>query len=158
MRKLTLCLMLSAAAYVAIAPSKCGAEKATMFPEELRASATTILTGKIAQIYSSVSTSTDTEVTHFVAEVQVERVEKGKHAAPLAYVRFYRIRDLGKGSPPPGDHGHYPTPKNSDAVRVFVTAGKDGGFDVLLPNGFESREARTSRDSARNSSTRDINH
>jgi hypothetical protein len=140
MRKLTLCLLSSAAAYVAIAPSKCVAEKAQMFPEELRASATTILTGKIAQIYSVVTTSKDTEVTSFVAEVQVDRVEKGKYAAPLAYVRFYRIRDVGNGSPPPGDHGHNPTPKIGEAVRVFVATGKDGGFDVLLPNGFEARE------------------
>src|SRR6476619_6277805 len=98
MRKLTLCILSISATYVAIAPSKCMAEKARMFPEELRASATVILTGKIAQIYSVVTTSKDTEVTNFVAEVQVERVEKGKYTVPLAYVRFYRIRDVGKDS------------------------------------------------------------
>ncbi len=140
MRKLILCLLSIAATYVAIAPSKCIAEKARMFPEGLRTSATVILTGKIAQIYSVVTTSKDKEVTNFVAEVQVERVEKGKYTAPLAYARFYRVRDVGKGPFPPGDHGHNPTPKIGEAVRVFVTAGRDGGFDVLLPNGFESRE------------------
>jgi len=146
MRKPFLCFLSIGVAYLVNAPGKCVAEKAPLFPAELRDSATTILTGKVAQIYSSVSTSTDIEVTHFVAEVQVERVEKGKYAAPLAYVRYYRIRDVGKGSPPPGDHGHYPAPKTGEAVRVFVTAGKDGGFDVLLPNGFESRAKPTKKE------------
>jgi hypothetical protein len=96
-----------------------------------------VIVGKVLRIYSNVDRSTPPwEVTQNVAEVRVQKVEKGEFKAPLAYVRF-ETRQVMKGHQPmPGDTGHYGIPKPGETTRVYVTTHEDGGLNVLAPNGF----------------------
>lgn len=95
-----------------------------------------IFTGKVVRIYSTVDRSNSAkENTYSVAEISLTRVEKGKHAGTLAYVRFFTQRPAGSQAPP-GGSGHRGIPKEGETTRVFVTVAEDGGYDVLPPNGF----------------------
>jgi hypothetical protein len=145
MRKHIVWLVSLALVIATFAPGMCIAEKAPLFPEELRNSATEIFTGEIARVYSFVSASGDWEVTHSVAEIHVKRVEKGKHDAPLAYVRFHRNGYIGSAPPTPHDSGHSPVPKPGQLTRVYVARAKDGGFDAVWPNGFEFQASQAKK-------------
>jgi hypothetical protein len=112
------------------------AEVQDMRPENLRAIASHVFNGKLARIYSSVEQSAEWETIQSVAELQLARVEKGSYAGRLVYVRFWRRRFIGKGPPPDGAYGHRQVPVVGSVVRVFVTEGEDGGYDVVSPNGF----------------------
>jgi hypothetical protein len=107
-----------------------------MRPEQLKIAASHIFNGKLARIYTTPTQSAEWETIRSVAEVQLTRVEKGTFAGRLVYVRFWRKRFTGKGPPPPGAYGHRQVPALGSSVRVFVTEGDDGGYDVLPPNGF----------------------
>jgi hypothetical protein len=99
--------------------------------------ATHVFSGKVKRVYSSVEKeSADWEVTYSVAEIQVKRVEKGEYKLPLAYLRFWHKRHIGKGQSPVGAFGHRGIPKAGTTTRVFVVMAEDGGFDVVPPNGF----------------------
>jgi hypothetical protein len=112
------------------------AEIPPLRPAELQDLATNIFLGKIVRIYSSVEReSPQWEYTYSVAELKIDRVEKGEHSSSLAYVRFWRKRYTGTGPPPPGAYGHRDIPKPGDTARVFVRVADDGGYDVLSPNG-----------------------
>jgi hypothetical protein len=76
------------------------------------------------------------ETTHSIAELQVQKMDKGKHDSKIAYVRFWNKRYTGKGPAPPGSYGHRGVPAVGAVTRVFVVPGADGGLDVLPPNGF----------------------
>jgi len=113
------------------------AEVPPLDPGKLELMATHIFSGKIARIYSSVELTADWETTYSVAELHVGKVEKGKYLAKLLYVRFWRRKWKGKGEAPDGSYGHRDIPAAGSTVRVFTKEGEDGGFDVILPNGFE---------------------
>jgi hypothetical protein len=123
--------------FVALLATAARAEIADMRPDRLHAMASHIFNGKLAQIYSTVVRSVDWETTYSVAEIQLARSEKGVFAGQLAYVRFWRKRFKGKGTAPDGAYGHRQIPEVGSMVRVFVTKGEDGGYDVLNPNGFQ---------------------
>ena len=63
----------------------------------------------------------------------------------VVLARYRRRKWQGIGTPPPGDSGHRPIPKEGDAVRAYLVnkgyngAGytTDGGYDVYYKNGFE---------------------
>jgi hypothetical protein len=106
-------------------------------PDQLREEASHIFTGKLKRIYATTErTGPDFERQLFVGELRVSSVEKGAHRAPLAYVRFWRQRYVGKGNPPPGHYGHRNVPQAGADATVYVRQAEDGGFDVLSPNGF----------------------
>jgi hypothetical protein len=105
-------------------------------PSELERAASHIFNGKLARIYTAVVRDAQWETIYSVAEVQVARVEKGRFAGRLAYVRFWRRRFKGKGPAPAGHYGHRQVPSVGSVVRVFVSEGEDGGYDVVSPNGF----------------------
>jgi hypothetical protein len=112
-----------------------------MSPARLQEISSHIFTGKVARIYSSVeksSASPDLETIHGVVELQVKKVEKGKHEGALAYVRFERRRYTGKGPAPGGSYGQRGIPEVGSMTQAFVVIGQDGGYDVLPPNGFVS--------------------
>jgi hypothetical protein len=105
--------------------------------DALRAAATHIIAGGVQRIYTSVEwTTADWETAYCVAEIRVDKVEKGRGLGRIAYVRFWTRRYVGAGLAPPGDYGHRGIPKSGDTLRVFVAEAEDGGFDVLAPNGF----------------------
>ena len=105
----------------------------------MREIASHIFAGKVARIYASAERpSAEGEDVHSVAEIQVTKVEKGKHEAALVYVRFANRAPASKAQAPSGSSGQREVPKVGAMARVYVITGEDGGFDVLPPNGFTS--------------------
>jgi hypothetical protein len=131
--------------FVALTAASARAEVPDMRPDKLHAAASHIFNGKLARIYSTIVQSADWETTYSVAELRLARVEKGVYAGQLAYVRFWRKRFKGKGEAPDGAYGHRQVPGVGSTVRVFVTTGEDGGYDVISPNGFETESATPDR-------------
>jgi hypothetical protein len=137
MRLLVLYLLSIVSLSVASLGSTARAEIPNKPPEKLHELASHIFTGKVLKIYSTVErTSPKSETTFSVAEIEVASVEKGEHARPLAYVRFWKRRHLGSDPPPPAHYGHRGVPKVGAQTRVYVMAEEDGGYDVLSPIGF----------------------
>ena len=105
--------------------------------EQLQAGSTDIVIGTVKMIYIDETKEGQWHKTVGVIEIAVSKIEKGDKLAPdeLVYARFWTQKWVGKGDPPPYGAGHRP-PKKGDEVRVYLKR-KDGGFDALLPNGFE---------------------
>jgi len=115
------------------------AEIPDMDPARMREIASHVFVGKVAKVYSSSDgpTAEGNEIRS-IAEIRVTKVEKGKHEAPLVYVRFANRGRAGNAPVPSGSSGQRGVPKVGATSRVFVITGDDGGFDVLPPNGFAS--------------------
>ncbi len=143
MRAFCRAFVIVALLFVALAAAAARAEVPDMRPDRLHAATSHIFNGKLARIYSTVVRSVDWETTYSVAEIQLARVEKGVYAGQLAYVRF--CASEGKGEAPDGAYGHRQIPGVGSVVRVFVTTGEDGGYDVINPNGFEIESATPNR-------------
>jgi uncharacterized protein (TIGR03067 family) len=114
------------------------AEVPVMSRAQLQQHATHIVVGKTQKVYS-VKTETDDWVDiDSVAEIVVSRVEKGAQiqAGDVVYGRFWNKRWIGKGNPDPHSTGHR-GPTMGESVRAYLIR-KNGAYDVLLPNGFES--------------------
>jgi uncharacterized protein (TIGR03067 family) len=114
-----------------------GAEVPLKSKAQLQNGATHIIVGKVETVYSVTGESEDWVDTKSVAEIAVQRVEKGDRiqAGDLVYGRFWNRRWIGKGNPDPYSRGHM-GPKAGELVRAYLVR-KDGGYDVILPNGFE---------------------
>ncbi len=123
-------------------------------PEDLKKDATHIVVGKVTEVYSTTSKSQNSALTKFVAQIQIEKLEKGsglKHGE-VVYARYWDSKWIGKQPGPPGaDDGYSPMPKVGDHVRAFLAQNSsqggmgqqsDGGYDVLIPNGFEVVKAK----------------
>jgi hypothetical protein len=121
--------------------------------EKLRKHATHIVVGKVTEVYTSVRTTAHWRTTKYCAEVRIEKIEKGEglDAAGLVYVRYWDREWIGRGEMPAGHNGHGNQAKVGDRMRIYLArnannlAGvhnKDGGYDVLGPNGFEKLGAR----------------
>jgi hypothetical protein len=129
----------------------CGlrAEKPNMTPEELRETATNVVVGKVLAVYERPESAGNWKYTRYVAEVRVEKVEKGDGLKPgeLVYARYWRKAWQGKGNPPPDTAGHRGLPAAGDTTRIYLAKNaydgftfenKDGGFNVIGANGFET--------------------
>ena len=114
-----------------------GAEVPLKSKAQLQDQATHIVVGKVETVYSVRSENDDWVDTQSVAEIVVQRVEKGDRiqTGDLAYGRFWNRNWIGKGNPEPHSRGHM-GPPTDELVRVYLVR-KDGGYNVLLPNGFE---------------------
>ena len=124
-------------------------EKADLSPEQLRKTATHVITGMVQAVYERKETKGSWEYTHYLAEVKVQEVEKGKGLAKdaLTYVRYWTKRYRGL-FPPPDTNGHRGLPKPNETLRIYLAQNaydgftkdnKDGGFNVIGANGFERR-------------------
>ena len=104
---------------------------------QLQDGATHIVVGKVQTVYSVMAESDDWVDTKSVAEIAVQRVEKGDRiqTGDLVYGRFWNKRWIGEGNPDPYSRGHT-GPKAGELVRAYLVR-KDGAYDVILPNGFE---------------------
>jgi hypothetical protein len=128
------------------------AEKPLSSADDLRGMATDVIVGQVAAVYERVESDANWKSTSYVAEIRVQKCEKGDvlRKGDLAYVRYWRRSWIGKGNPPPGTSGHIGLPSTKDTVRVylarnaydgFTNENHDGGFNVIGVNGFEKVEA-----------------
>lgn len=126
--------------------SNAHAEKAPLSKQELEKTATHIVVGRIRAIYSRAERRGNYEYTHRIAEVSVDRTEKGDEAGKLIHVRYLSIQWKGLGVMPPGPSGHYPRPEIGELYRIYLARDAydgfskdnlDGGFNVIYGNGFE---------------------
>ena len=128
------------------ATSPLHAERVNLTPEQLRETATHIVTGEVKAIFSR----PDKKDTRYAAEVRVISCEKGKgiEKGALIYVRYVTFgQDTNlDGSPIPGTSGHRGMPEVGGVMRIhlaqnsydgFTHENKDGGFNVIGANGFE---------------------
>jgi hypothetical protein len=126
-------------------------EKASMPPDALTKVATHIVRGEIKAIYTRTERDGQWKVTRYVAEVKLEKVEKGEGLAAggLVYVRYWTRSWTGFGAPPPSTSGHRGLPKAGETLRIylarnaydgFTKENNDGGFNVIGANGFERKE------------------
>jgi hypothetical protein len=123
------------------------AEKVDMSPEELRKTATHVVTGQVTAVYARTATEGDWKYTRYVAEVRVGECEKGGgiKKGDLVYARYWRRAWIGKGRVPPSTSGHRGLPRHGESLRVYLARNaydgfgdnKDGGFNVIGANGFE---------------------
>jgi hypothetical protein len=122
------------------------AEKAPLSKRELQDTATHIVVGDVQAIYSRTERKGDYEYLRHVAEVRIDKMEKGEGPGELIYVRFFDIVWKGVGQMPPGPSGHYPRPKRGDTYRFYLSQNaydgfsrdnNDGGFNVIYGNGVQ---------------------
>jgi hypothetical protein len=125
------------------------AEKVDMTPEELQRTATHVVVGKVLAVYERPESAGNWRYTRYVAEVRVEKAEKGDGLKPgeLVYARYWRKAWAGPGQPPPDTAGHRGLPAVGDTTRIYLARNaydgftfenKDGGFNVIGANGFEA--------------------
>lgn len=123
------------------------AEKIPLSQKHLTDLATNIVVGKVNAVYTRDSKNANYHVTHYVAEVAVEKTEKGEGLKPggLVYVRYWTQGWIGAGNPPPGTNGHSGMGGVGDQVRLYlVNKGydggghvTDGGYNVVFRDGCE---------------------
>ena len=123
--------------------------------ESLVRGATDVIIGELRAVYSLKVDVSNYQITHLVAEIHVQKLEKGTNfrVGQMAYVRYWHQKWQGEGRPPPGTSGHRGVPPNGSIVRAYVTNDKelrrrpdkenDGGFDVILPNGLQLANERS---------------
>lgn len=125
------------------------AEKVDMSSEELRDTATHVITGKVIAVYERTETEGDWKYTKYVAEIRVEECEKGNtiKKGDLVYARYWHRAWIAKRQQPPDTNGHRGLPSDGEYVRVYLARNaydgftfdnKDGGFNVIGANGFEN--------------------
>lgn len=152
-RKLSLLTIAVSVAFV----SSARAEKVDMSPEELRKTATHVVTGKVMAVYEQTETAGNWSHTRYVAEIRADGTEKGDgvNKGDLVYARYWHRTWIGKaGGPPPDTAGHRGLPNNGDSIRVYLARNaydgfdpdnKDGGFNVIGANGFEKLKPDTGK-------------
>ena len=112
-----------------------------------RKAATHIVTGEVKAIYQRVVKEGNWKVTRYVAEVAIEKVEKGDDlkADGLVYARYWRRSWNSRKPQPPSTGGHRGIPKEGDTLRIYLARNaydgfgtvKDNGYTVFGANGFE---------------------
>lgn len=140
-------LAVVAALFLALGAGAARAEKVDMTPEQLRATATHVVVGKVKAIYTRGERDGGWTVTHHLAEVEVLEVEKGEGLAKgaLVYVRYWTRRWTMPVPPPPSTNGHRGIPTAGETLRIYVARNaydgfgttEDGGFNAIGANGFE---------------------
>ena len=125
--------------------------KAPSSKQQLETIATHIVVGKVQAVYSykeqeGIPLVSGYEYDHKVAEVKIEKVEKGKISESLVYVRYWSRKWIGLGFPPPGGQSYENQPKNDQTYRFYLAknsydgwkdGNKDGGYNVVYVNGIQ---------------------
>ena len=125
--------------------------KAPSSKQQLETIATHILVGKVQAVYSykereGIPLVSGYEYDHKVAEVKIEKMEKGKISESLVYVRYWSRKWIGLGFPPPGGQSYENQPKKGQAYRFYLAknsfdgwkdGNKDGGYNVVYVNGIQ---------------------
>ena len=126
--------------------------KAPSSKQELETIATHIVVGKVQAVYSymereGIPLVSGYEYDHKVAEVKIEKVEKGKISESLLYVRYWSRTWKGIGLPPPGGQSYENQPKKGETCRFYLSrnaydgwsrkGNNDGGYNVVYVNGIQ---------------------
>src|SRR5713226_1999437 len=93
------CLCFLTVAVLSLLVNPIWAEKVDMSAEDLKKTATHIVTGQVVAIYERTESNGDWKYTRFVAEVRVTECEKGDGVkkGDLVYIRYWRRGWQGKG-------------------------------------------------------------
>ena len=128
------------------------AAKAPSSKEHLEKIATHVVVGKVQAIYSykereGIPVLSGYEYDRKVAEVKIEKIEKGKISESLVYVRYWSRKWKGLGLPPPGGQSYEPQPKKGQTCRFYLAKNaydgwskdenQDGGYNVVYVNGIQ---------------------
>ena len=127
------------------------AAKAPSSKEQLEEIATHVVLGKVQAIYSykereGIPVLSGYEYDHKVAEVKIEKVEKGKIVESLIYVRYWSRNWKGLGLPPPGGQSYENQPQKGQICRFYLAkdaydgwskGSQDGGYNVVYVNGIQ---------------------
>ena len=128
------------------------AAKAPSSKQQLESIATHIVVGKVQAVYShkereGIPLVSGYEYDHKVAEVKIEKVEKGKISESLVYVRYWSRTWKGIGLPPPGGQSYENQPKKGQTCRFYLSrnaydglsrkGNNDGGYNVVYVNGIQ---------------------
>ena len=128
------------------------AAKAPSSKQQLETIATHIVVGRVQAVYyhkerEGIPLVSGYEYDHKVAEVKVEKVEKGKISESLVYVRYWSRTWKGIGLPPPGGQSYENQPKKDQTCRFYLArnsydgwsrkGNKDGGYNVVYVNGIQ---------------------
>ena len=129
-----------------VLPSAKGA-KADYSKKQLEQVATHIVVGKVQAIYSRTEREGNYEYDRKMAEVKIDKVEKGKISESLVYVRYWSRTWKDLGLPPPGGQSYETQPKKEQTCRFYLAKNaydgwsqnenKDGGFNVVYVNGVQ---------------------
>ena len=126
--------------------------KAPSSKKELETLATHIVVGKVQAVYSykdreGIRLVSGYEYDHKVAEVKIEKMEKGKISESLVYVRYWSRTWKGIGLPPPGGQSYENQPKKDQTCRFYLArnaydgwsrqGNNDGGYNVVYVNGIQ---------------------
>ena len=123
---------LSALLYLVLLPS-IWAAKAPSSKEQLEKTATHIVVGNVQAVYSykereGIPVLSGYEYDRKVAEVKIEKVEKGKIAESLIYVRYWSRKWKGLGLPPPGGQSYENQPKKGQTCRFYLAKNAYDGW------------------------------
>lgn len=126
------------------------AEKAPYSNEKLKETATHIVVGKVQAIYTRTERKGYYAYVRKVAEVKIEKLEKGKGPSGLVYARYFDRVWKGKGPVPPGGGSYWPQPKEGESYRFYLArnaydgwsrgGSQDGGYNVIYVNGVQPVE------------------
>ena len=126
--------------------------KAQSSKQQLETIATHIVVGKVQAVYSykereGIPLVSGYEYDHKVAEVKIEKVEKGKISESLLYARYWSRTWKGIGLPPPGGQSYENQPNKGQACRFYLArnaydgwsrkGNNDGGYNVVYVNGIQ---------------------
>lgn len=107
--------------------------------EELHSTASHAFSGVVQRTYVRTEKRDRSEYTYGVAEIVVNRNDKGKDivARDRVFVRYWSENPTDDGRVrAPGHYGHWDVPAERDIVEVYVTGDRTTGYNVLSPNGF----------------------
>ena len=126
------------------------ADKRPYSTEELESTATHIVVGTVQAIYSRAEREGEYEYVRKVAEVKVDKFEKGEGPADLVYVRYFDRNWKGKGIVPPGGGSYDPQPNKGGTFRFYLARNaydgwsgdgtRDSGYNVVYVNGVQPIE------------------
>ena len=131
--------------------SSASGAKAPSSKEQLEKIATHVVVGKVRAIYSykereGIPVLSGYEYDRKVAAVKIEKIEKGKIAESLVYVRYWSRNWKGLGLPPPGGQSYENQPKKGGTCRFYLAknaydgwskGSQDGGYNVVYVNGIQ---------------------
>jgi hypothetical protein len=126
--------------------------KAPSSKQQLESIATHIIVGKVQSVYSykeraGIPLVNGYEYDNKIADVKIDKVEKGKISEKLIYVRYWSRTWKGIGLQPPGAQSYYPHPKKDQLCRFYLAKNsyvglsekenQDGGYNVVYVNGVQ---------------------